>query len=316
MHRLTQNAAKPEAAGLVIHGAARYDFFVWLFTLGGERLLREKMLRLAELTAGENVLDIGCGTGTLAILAKRQVGDAGVVHGIDAAPEMIAQARVKAKRAGVELVLAEGVAQGLPLPDQAVDVVLSTLMLHHLPRKSRPEIVREIKRVLKPGGRLLAVDFIKPASGRKSFMDRFHRHGFVRLDDVVDELKAAGFTIARSGPVGERDLHFIVAANGLADGREHAVVSDDQHDAHGARVGGHRHVGGLLFVALAVLGALALMGLHGGAALSLLAPGSNPLGYAALGALVLLIVVKLGLLGFAHGAGGRLIGRWLGVREE
>lgn len=318
MRRLIQNEVKPEAAGLVIHGAARYDFIVWLFTFGGERRLREKMLRLAELRTGEDVLDIGCGTGTLAILAKRQVGQAGVVHGIDAAPEMIAQARAKAKRAGVELVLAEGVAQALPLPDSAVDVVLSTLMLHHLPRKARPEIVREIKRVLKPSGRFLAVDFVKPAAGRKSFMDRFHRHGFVRLDDVVAEVEATGFTIARSGPVGERDLQFVLAINGPAKAHELAIVADHRDEEHTVETRSSPRHGGasLMLGALGALGVLALIVLHAGAAQSLIDLSSSPFGYAALAAFALLIVVKLGFLALAHRLGARLMNRWLGVREE
>jgi len=214
-------------------------------------------------------------------------------------------------------VLAEGVAQALPLADSAVDVVLSTLMLHHLPRKARPGIVREIKRVLKPGGRLLAVDFVKPAEGRKSFMDRFHRHGFVRIEDVIGELEAAGFIIARSGPVGERYLQFVIAVDGTAQTR---VLAEHDHDhdedaghVHGARRG---HGGGLMLAALGALGVLALIALHGGAALAFINLGAHPLGYAALAALALLIVAKLGFLALAHGFGARLMNRWLGVREE
>lgn len=316
MHRLTKNATKPEAAGLVIHGAARYDFIVWLFTLGGEQRLRERMLKFAALEAGENVLDIGCGTGTLAILAKRKVGDAGIVHGVDAAPEMIARARAKAARAGVDLVLADGAAQALPLPDSAVDVALSTLMLHHLPRKARPEIVREIKRVLKPGGRFLAVDFVRPASGRKSFMDRFHRHGFVRLDDVVAELETAGFTITRTGPVGERDLHFVLAANGPAPLRSQGEGDGSAHaDENSPTPAARRRGNGLVLGVLAVLGILSVIALHGGAAFSFglvpFEPGSGSLPSIGLAAIALVVV-----LGLAHAVGARLIGRWLGVREE
>lgn len=317
MHRLTQNKAKPEAAGLVIHGAARYDLIVWLFTLGGERRLREKMLRLAELRTGEDILDIGCGTGTLAILAKRQVGDAGVVHGVDAAPEMIARARTKAKRAGIELVLAEGVAQALPLPDSAVDVVISTLMLHHLPRKARPDIVREIKRVLKPGGRFLAVDFVKPAEGRKSFMDRFHRHGFVRLEDVIGELEAAGFTIARKGLVGERDLQFVMALNGAHEPPARAITehAQDEHPNH-VHADVHRHGGSLMLALLGGLGVAALVALHGGALWSLRSFAFDSDGQSL--ALYGVVALALLLVGFfvIHVIGARMINRWLGARAE
>lgn len=324
MHKITRAETRPEPAGLVIHGAARYDLVVWLFTFGGERRMREKMLRLAELNRGEHVLDIGCGTGTFAIMAKRRVGATGLVHGLDASPEMVAHARKKAKRANVDVAFAHAPAQALPLADQSVDVVLSTLMLHHLPRKARPDTVREIKRVLRPGGRFLAVDFVKPAAGRKSFMDRFHRHGFVQLEDVVAELESAGFTIAESGPVGERDLQFVRAINGSGQPRGRAVAHDRGHEhqeheteAHGGR---HRHGKGLVLAILATLGVLALIALHGGALLSLSAfsfdSEAQSLALVGAGALALLIVVKLGLLRFAHGFRARLFGRWLGAREE
>ena len=95
----------PSAKGAVLHSAALYDLQVWLVTLGRERAFREKILRLARLPPGEAVLDVGCGTGTLAIAAKRHVGPTGAVYGIDASPEMLARAGKKARKAGVDVVL-------------------------------------------------------------------------------------------------------------------------------------------------------------------------------------------------------------------
>jgi ubiquinone/menaquinone biosynthesis C-methylase UbiE len=311
--RSEHRSTRPEAAGLVIHGAARYDFLVWLFTLGGERRLRERILSLAHLQPGETVLDIGCGTGTLPILAKRQVGASGAVHGVDASPEMIVRAREKARRAGADVILTEGAVQNLSLPDAEVDVVLSTLMLHHVPRAARPQIVREIKRVLKPGGRFFAVDFVKPAAGERSFIDRFHRHGFIRLDDIVAELKSAGFIVVRSGPVGEKKLQYVLAtigpAVGLATGSVEAINLAEEQGAAGHAE--NRHGGGLFLAVGGLLAMLALIALHGGAALSahmvLTDLVSNPLSYVVAAALALLVVVKIGVLWFAHRFGAGLL---------
>src|SRR5579859_7654582 len=145
----------PSTAGRVLHRAARYDLVVWLWTLGRERAFREKLLSFAGLKSGESVLDIGCGTGTLAIASGRQVGPTGRVYGIDASPEMIARAERKAKRAGADIKLQKAVAESLPFPDAQFDAVLSTVMLHHLPRTARARLVAEARRVLRPGGRLL-----------------------------------------------------------------------------------------------------------------------------------------------------------------
>lgn len=111
MHHSAQRPASHDEVGLTIHGAARYDLLVGLLTLGGEGRLRRKILDLAGLRAGERVLDIGCGTGTLAILAQRRVGPSGSVHGFDASPEMIARAAAKAKRAGLDLDLRKATVQ-------------------------------------------------------------------------------------------------------------------------------------------------------------------------------------------------------------
>ena len=148
----------PTTTGRVLHWAARYDLLVWLLTHGRSRAFREKLVGLASLAPGASVLDVGCGTGSLAIAAKRHVGATGEVCGIDASPEMIARATSKAARAGLDVRFENAVAESLPFPDAQFDVVLSTLMLHHLPRKVRQQCAREIRRVLKPGGHLLVVD--------------------------------------------------------------------------------------------------------------------------------------------------------------
>jgi ubiquinone/menaquinone biosynthesis C-methylase UbiE len=201
----------PSTTGSVLHSAACYDLLVWLVTLGRERVFREKVARLARLQPGESVLDVGCGTGSLAIAAKRCVGPTGTVYGIDASPEMIASADKKARKAGVEVVFNNAVAEALPFPDEHFDAVLSTVMLHHLPCKARQQCACEIRRVLKKGGRVLAVDFGGSAQGRRGLFAHFHRHGHINLPDMIALLNEAGLNIVESGAVGMRDLLFVLA---------------------------------------------------------------------------------------------------------
>jgi ubiquinone/menaquinone biosynthesis C-methylase UbiE len=197
--------------GIVLHWPASYDLLAWLIMRGREHIFREKVLDLAYLAPGESILDVGCGTGTLAIAAKRRVGPTGTVHGVDASPEMIARAGKKARKAGVEVLFKTEVVEALPFPDAQFDVVLSTLMLHHLPRTARQECTCEMRRVLKPGGRVLAVDFGEAPRARKGLFAHFPRHGHVGLLDMIALLSEAGFNIAESGPMGIRDFQFVLA---------------------------------------------------------------------------------------------------------
>jgi ubiquinone/menaquinone biosynthesis C-methylase UbiE len=202
----------PGTKGLVLHSEARYyDLLAWLLTLGRERAFRERLVELARLEPGEAVLDVGCGTGSLAIAAKRRVGASGTVHGIDASPEMIERAKRKAAKAGLDVVFQTAIVEALPFPDASFDAVLSTLMLHHLPRPVRRQCVREMRRVLKPGGRALAVDFATPARERTGLLARLHRHGHLALRDIVEVLSEVGLRVEESGAVGVRDLQFAVA---------------------------------------------------------------------------------------------------------
>lgn len=202
----------PATRGLILHSAARYyDLLAWLLTFGREHAFRQRLVELARLQPGETVLDVGCGTGTLAIAATRRVGPAGKVYGIDASPEMITLARRKAAKAGLDLIFETATVEALPFPDARFDAVLSTLMLHHLPRPVRQRCAHEARRVLRPGGRLLAVDFSTPARRRRGILGRLHRHGHVALRDIVDLLGEAGLNVVESGPVGVGDLQYALA---------------------------------------------------------------------------------------------------------
>jgi ubiquinone/menaquinone biosynthesis C-methylase UbiE len=104
--------------------------------------------------------------------------------------------------------------QTLPFPEAQFDVVLTTVMLHHLSRPIRDRCAQEMRRVLKPGGRVLAVDFAAPAQPT-GFLRRFHRHGHVKLDDITAILGAAGLNMAESGALNFRNLQFVLATTPL-----------------------------------------------------------------------------------------------------
>ena len=208
----TTDETRSVTKGLVLHAHARYYGVVsWLLTRGRERAFRERLVDLARIELGDAVLDVGCGTGTLALAAKRRVGPGSIVYGIDASPEMIARARKKAEKADAGVVFQTAVVESLPFPDARFDVVLSTLMLHHLPRPAREQCVREIRRVLRPGGRLLAVDFATPTRERRGLLRNMHRHGHVALRDILELLSEAELRVVENGPVGVQDLQFALA---------------------------------------------------------------------------------------------------------
>src|SRR5262245_4088836 len=132
------------SGGIILHSPRLYDFLARLLLRGREGAFRERVLDLARLKPGESVLDVGCGTGTLGITAKQRVGPIGSVQGIDASPEMIARANAKARKAGLDIVFKNESIEALSFRDAQFDVVLSTLMLHHLPRQVRERGVREM----------------------------------------------------------------------------------------------------------------------------------------------------------------------------
>src|SRR6516225_3784261 len=132
-----------------------YDPFTRLI---GIQAVHQKLADQAELDSAQRVLEIGCGTGNLALLVKRIRPQLDVV-GLDPDPKALARAGRKARRAGLPLELDCGFADELPYADGSFDRVLSSLMFHHLEADLRGPSLRQVLRVLRPGGALHLMDF-------------------------------------------------------------------------------------------------------------------------------------------------------------
>jgi ubiquinone/menaquinone biosynthesis C-methylase UbiE len=148
--------------------AARFDFLTPVFDLfvratTRERTFKDRLLEQAGVEGEADVLDVGAGTGTLAIWAKQR-NPRLRVRGLDGDPAILAQARRKAQRAGLEISFDEGFSYELPYEDASFDRVLSSLFFHHLVLHDKQRTIAEIARVLRPGGELHVADWGEPRS--------------------------------------------------------------------------------------------------------------------------------------------------------
>ncbi len=145
---------------------------------------KSRLIEQANIQAGQHVMDLGCGTGTLAIMAKQAQPKAEVM-GLDADPDMLKVARLKSAQGRAEVKFDQGMTFDLPYPDNSFDRILSSIMIHHLKTPDKEKTAREVYRVLKPGGQLHVIDFGKPSTWYGKLLGPF-LHKFEEANDNID----------------------------------------------------------------------------------------------------------------------------------
>ena len=183
--------------------AAGRDVFLPLYDpivslMGGKRA-RQELVQQASIEPDQRVLDLGCGTGTLVVLLKRKYATAQIV-GLDPDPKALRRAKAKVKRAAVAVQLDRGFSDELPYEKGSFDRVLSSFMFHHLDDQERERTLREVLRVLKPGGSFHLLDF---TGGEDAMHGRWGRlvDSHARLKDnsqrrILEVMSRAGFAKA------------------------------------------------------------------------------------------------------------------------
>lgn len=166
-------------------------------------------ITIANLQAGETVVDLGSGGGLDCFLASQRVGPAGRVIGVDMTPEMLAKARGNAERLGFQNVeFREGYIEHLPVGEGEADVVISNCVINLSPDK--PQVFRDVYRVLRPGGRISISDIV--TNGElpqivKASMEAWGAcvAGALDVQDYAHGLQAAGFVDVKVVPKGKFD---------------------------------------------------------------------------------------------------------------
>lgn len=183
--------------------------------VGGEVAFRCRIVEMANVRAGNKVLDVSCGTGTLVSLLASCAGPDGHVVGIDLSEQMLDVARNKVWVNQVEFV--RGNAEDIPFGDSTFDRVTMSLAIHEMNRKGRSNALAQMWRVLKPGGLVVVADMRKPDTGLTRLGMRFVR--LVEADTLADmwknklvrEIDDAGFGDIRRHITGRGFFEIIVA---------------------------------------------------------------------------------------------------------
>ena len=178
----------------------RYELKSAILLGGRRRRVYDDLVELSGAAPGDRVLDVGCGAGYLARRMARVVGPSGSVEGIDPSSEAIAYAR---QTAPDNVTFTVAAAEDLPHPDDSFDLVVSSLVLHHIDPEQRQTALAEMRRVLHPDGRLLIADLRPPRSRLGRLVSRLGPHRLGPSRELADQLPGllttAGFRVTDHG---------------------------------------------------------------------------------------------------------------------
>jgi len=185
-----------------------YDSYMRKMTFGRERTLRETTVSLAQVKPGDCILEVGCGTGTLTLAAKRQAGPSGKAFGIDVIPGMIELSQRKAAQANEDVTFQLGSIDDIPFSANQFDVVMCSFMIFHMSEMVRRKGIAEIYRVLKPKGRLLVLDLALPTQPLPRAIAQMLLGGMLQHDlrELLPLMEASGFSDVEIAPVKFRIL--------------------------------------------------------------------------------------------------------------
>ncbi len=193
--------------------APRYDRANDILSLGIHRLWRRRAVELAQVDRGSRVLDCATGTGDLALAFARRVGTEGVVIGTDFCPEMLTHARLKAQQRGVNIQFQTADAMVLPFPDGEFDAASISFGIRNVDDPVR--CLREMARVVKPGGRVVVMEFGQPKGWFGSLYSFHSRHLMPLLGGWLTGNRAAYEYLPRTAsrfPAAEKFMELMTEA--------------------------------------------------------------------------------------------------------